>query len=469
MNLPFTAQHVDLCNPVGTNGKCTWDRHTRKDPEGLCVERDQDGKITAIKAGKIPKHAKWTEKLSSIRFPGNSGIRTGAEAGIVVIDVDGDEELATYRSWNLPTTFTVKTANGYHFYFLWPEGRRLPQRLDGVLLRINGQVVGPGSVHWTGYRYTIHNNIPPVDLTAEFVDRAEAVATTPAERPARPKSSRSTSGNGLGFREGSKLLYAYVWQLREEGNTEEAIVDLVDEHKQLGAWLNDRGKDTGREVRSCLENADRRTPQPQAIDRDPMMGKPLKADRGASKDALRCLRELRQAPGHIISGRRMTDLFGNRASKVRAEIIKLRWAHLRGPACGGERQKRPGRQPVEVHLDHADESLAQFPQGARREPAAIVGPIPETDDIAAGQTPFFAQVNTASTGVANPGVTGVANPGAFDFCFSSPRRGEAPQVVNRVREAQIRSGGSGFGCMRCPGPVAYSKCPHRDPEPQEPT
>ncbi|TIM22856.1 MAG: hypothetical protein E5Y74_08200 [Mesorhizobium sp.] len=92
----------------------------------------------------------------------NFGIVTGLASGLVVLDVDGDEGRASLASLlakhrPLPRTTTVKTARGLHYYFRYAAGPisgRTGHLGTGLDVRGEGNyVVGPGSIHPTGFRY----------------------------------------------------------------------------------------------------------------------------------------------------------------------------------------------------------------------------------------------------------------------------------------------------------------------------
>jgi putative DNA primase/helicase len=91
----------------------------------------------------------------------NIGIATGAVSGIIVIDVDGEKGLATLRALvaqygALPRTAIVKTARGWHWYFLMrARCERIPCSTgDGLDVRADGgHVVAPPSRHASGHIY----------------------------------------------------------------------------------------------------------------------------------------------------------------------------------------------------------------------------------------------------------------------------------------------------------------------------
>lgn len=83
--------------------------------------------------------------------------------GVFALDVDGDGleklELLEARLGPLPPTLRTATANGFHYFFRWPDG--LPRPLGqmwGFVTRWGsgqgaGYVIGPRSVHPTGVEY----------------------------------------------------------------------------------------------------------------------------------------------------------------------------------------------------------------------------------------------------------------------------------------------------------------------------
>ncbi len=92
----------------------------------------------------------------------NIGIVTGSISGITVLDCDSTEAEALARKMGLPTTLTVKTGRGRHFYFKYEPGTRNFQKRDdlpGIDLRSDGgYVVAPPSVHPNGSTYEFEEN-----------------------------------------------------------------------------------------------------------------------------------------------------------------------------------------------------------------------------------------------------------------------------------------------------------------------
>jgi len=149
------------------------------------------GKIPLTKHGvkDASKDLKQIEAWAK-QFPtANVGIATGKISGLVVIDVDdgpgkqGLKSLAEFTKDNpFPQTFTVKTGNGYHYYFAYPEGdidirnsaSQLGKHMD---VRGNGgYVVGPGSVHpETGSLYEIFHDHPVADIEFPLPEKTKMV------------------------------------------------------------------------------------------------------------------------------------------------------------------------------------------------------------------------------------------------------------------------------------------------------
>jgi len=99
--------------------------------------------------------AAWCEKYPDA----NIGLATGKVSGIVVIDVDGEEGVASARALDLPKqTPVAKTGRGWHVYLAHPgDGVRIGNRA-GLRPHIDvrgdgGYVVIPRSLHESGRRY----------------------------------------------------------------------------------------------------------------------------------------------------------------------------------------------------------------------------------------------------------------------------------------------------------------------------
>lgn len=88
----------------------------------------------------------------------NVGIACGPASGILVLDVDGEEGLASLKGKSIPITPRVRTGSGgVHLYFLHPEGNRVKNGvkiLPGLDIRTTGgQCAAPPSIHPNGKAY----------------------------------------------------------------------------------------------------------------------------------------------------------------------------------------------------------------------------------------------------------------------------------------------------------------------------
>jgi hypothetical protein len=94
----------------------------------------------------------------------NIGLATGADSGVWVLDIDGDEGAATLRELEarygpLPHTAEVLTGKGRHKYFRWPTGVEIRNKqnnpvMPSIDVRGNGgYVLAPRSIHPSGHVY----------------------------------------------------------------------------------------------------------------------------------------------------------------------------------------------------------------------------------------------------------------------------------------------------------------------------
>lgn len=123
------------------------------------VGRDKRPLVAWARFQKAPADAEQVNEWWT-RWPeANVGVVTGAVSGIVVLDADGPEGLASLKALGTPaTTWLSKTARGWHQFFRYPE--------DGVTIRNStglrpgldvrgdgGYVIVPPSLHASGRRY----------------------------------------------------------------------------------------------------------------------------------------------------------------------------------------------------------------------------------------------------------------------------------------------------------------------------
>jgi len=120
--------------PLKPNGKAPITRHGAKDAS-ICKKQVRS----------------WWSKYPNA----NIGIATGKISGIFVVDVDGEYP----KHWPaMPDTLTAKTGIGTHYYFEYPEGAAIGNKvkINGYDVDIRGDggyVVAPPSIHSNGSEY----------------------------------------------------------------------------------------------------------------------------------------------------------------------------------------------------------------------------------------------------------------------------------------------------------------------------
>lgn len=166
----------------------------------------------------------------------NVGIATGAESGVVVMDVDGEEGLLALEEKGVDLSGPrVKTRKGWHVYLRHPGGELRNKVRFGLLLDSRadgGLVVVPPSVHETGHVYEWETepvdtgSLPPVPFMLEMVLRQRGNVGEDGQKQRGvtggvPKGAR----NDTIFREASYLrgrgyereaIYATISKLNEE-------------------------------------------------------------------------------------------------------------------------------------------------------------------------------------------------------------------------------------------------------------
>lgn len=191
------------------DGYCTCGKPYHLHPDGTLNPLEGDctnpGKHPVTKNGlKDAIHAGATDdvhSLFSFNPDYNIAIRTGAESGIFVVDVDGDagrDTLAALEQVNgpIPPTLTFLTGKGKHIVFQHPGfkiktardvwGSKIDCRGDG------GYIVAPPSNHFSGRQYKVDDNNPHrISVAPSWL-----LTTMQAEkkRTERPFDAEQTSG-----------------------------------------------------------------------------------------------------------------------------------------------------------------------------------------------------------------------------------------------------------------------------------
>lgn len=129
--------------------------------------------------GKRPVNSNWQNEDTRlldlrrhIQNVGNYGVVPRSSNDLVVIDAD-DREYENLVASNLPPTFTVETGQGHHWYYKsdWSQNKRWSGEINGEIKSNNSQVVGPGSDHHSGQKYSVKNDHLITSInTAEIAD-----------------------------------------------------------------------------------------------------------------------------------------------------------------------------------------------------------------------------------------------------------------------------------------------------------
>ena len=90
-------------------------------------------------------------------------------SNLLVIDVDfrsGGEVIEEFEP-----TYTVKTSDGYHFYYNLNKDYdlRIGKIMNGVDVKWKGYVAAAPSIHPSGARYTVINDMQPIDLPSQLL------------------------------------------------------------------------------------------------------------------------------------------------------------------------------------------------------------------------------------------------------------------------------------------------------------
>lgn len=175
--------------------------------------------------GKLPSEGEVKGYMGA--YPTcNLGIITGKLAGIIVVDVDGEEGITTFKRLGIDTNSVplVKTGKGYHLYYKFPDNGRVSnfqqrEGLTGIDLRAEGGcIIVPPSTHENGNKYKW---LRP--LSRQLQDLPQAIlAQSPKEKAPIKKLYNGTT----------------------EGNRNQTLAKLV------GSWVNDNLT-----FQECIENA----------------------------------------------------------------------------------------------------------------------------------------------------------------------------------------------------------------------
>lgn len=163
----------------------------------------------------------------------NVGVATGPESDLIVLDVDGRhngfESLKQLGA--LPRTATVRTGNGQHLYFRWPQNagdiRNSAGKLGpGLDIRANGgYVVAPPSIHVCGvqYKWLLDPRAGLAELPRAILGKLMAV----------PKLARTAPvGAIIPIGQRDNTLTSLAGTMRRRGMSEGAILAALREENQ---------------------------------------------------------------------------------------------------------------------------------------------------------------------------------------------------------------------------------------------
>jgi hypothetical protein len=201
---PVLAEHGWRVFPVDhpTNPRCVGLKTADHDP-ATC---DQRGKHPVV---KFSTAATTNTKMIFTWFAGwarNVGVAMGPSR-LLVIDEDQPDAFPRYAADHgveIPPTFTVKTADGRHYYFQDPLSGELANTEGalgpyGINVRSgNAYVVGPGSIHKTGVTYMVEAALPVAPLPDWVVKAIRANARQESSNGQKTPTVQGVLNSGPG-------------------------------------------------------------------------------------------------------------------------------------------------------------------------------------------------------------------------------------------------------------------------------
>jgi hypothetical protein len=181
--------------------------------------------VVILNGHKKPEGKKWTTDanyaygdpvLAGYLAEGhNYGVLTGV-ADLIVFDGDDINRLeALGIIQQLPDTLLSRTGRGGHHYFMFCPGLKDkiiledPELKDddgdplhlGEIQALGQQVVGPGSIHPNGKKYTIVNDVPIATITKDElleILKPLQIKTGVQDQPTRSRRSCGRTGGSIG-------------------------------------------------------------------------------------------------------------------------------------------------------------------------------------------------------------------------------------------------------------------------------
>jgi hypothetical protein len=171
----------------------------------------------------------------------NIGIRCGADAGIIVIDIDTDKggwesaDALTAKHGEFPDTLAVETGSGgAHLYFAHPGGIVRPSvgtLAAGIDVRGDGSyVVAPPSLHGSGKRYEWIHPLEVIEPARIPIWLVRLIAETQAPAKRTTTAGAAIPGDGGSILEGErdKRLASLSGAMRRQGATAAEILTALE-------------------------------------------------------------------------------------------------------------------------------------------------------------------------------------------------------------------------------------------------
>lgn len=216
-------------------------------PDGSCSCRRDCGRDIGKHPRTLAGLSDATTDLAVIRgwwksWPdANIGIRCGADAGIVVIDIDTHHdgwdhaERLEAEHGPFPATFTVETGTGGgHLYFAHPGGIVRPsvgKLAPGLDVRGDSSyVVAPPSLHASGKCYAWIHPLEVIEPARVPLWLVQLIARTqaPAKRTTTPGAAIPGDGDPIPEGERDKRLASLSGAMRRQGATAAEILTALE-------------------------------------------------------------------------------------------------------------------------------------------------------------------------------------------------------------------------------------------------
>jgi Bifunctional DNA primase/polymerase, N-terminal len=110
----------------------------------------------AWKRAAVLEDEEYAAELFVRRCRTRNPVVVASRSNLVLLEVDGPLELLERHGIELPETLTVRSARGWHFYFVPPSGEpplKIQVDASGIVVSEDGYLVCPPALHPTGHEY----------------------------------------------------------------------------------------------------------------------------------------------------------------------------------------------------------------------------------------------------------------------------------------------------------------------------